>query len=315
MGPKPPLNTVLDCFRDNIYSGKHDLLQSVLENFQSKNLQPQIGIELEFYLQQQGLPANADLTLQFISVLQSKIQKQNINFLTIEPEQGLGQIEIKTLPYLDIFQLCQDILKIKEITKETAHNSSNNLQVNFSSQPYQNDCGSSLQINFSMTRNGQYLFAKNDNEESPHLLQSIAALFAATKNMMLIFAPKKEDYLRFDLNLNRNLHSNKKYTAPVNMSWGYNNRTALIRIPATKKISERRLEFRLGGSDIDIYLASAFFLSAILQGMEQRGQPPLAIYGNAFDDKYDLEPLPNYDQAQQYLSDKIFLVLRGKKLD
>ncbi len=301
---------------ERVYRHKKILLESILEVFHSKNLQPKIGVELEFYIQHHSLPANLELTNQFIFDLKLKILQNNIDLLGIEPEQGSGQIEIKTMPYEDISKLCQDITKIKEIIS----NLDEDLQVNFLSQPYQNDCGSSLQINFSLMQNNNYLFAKNDDQESLYLLQSIAAALAFTKNMMLIFAPKPEDYLRFDLKLNRHLHKKQKYTAPVNISWGYNNRTALVRIPATQKINERRLEFRLGASSADIYLATTFFLLAILEGMQKRMEPQLEIYGNSFDEQYNLENLPKYEEAQNYflnnpLTNKILLILDSKKLD
>ena len=302
---------------DIININKQALLEAVLEKFKEKNLQPKIGIELEFYLQHQAFPANLKQTSEFISSLKSELSHHNINLLAIEPEQGFGQVEIKTAPYLDIQQLCCDVNKIKEITS----NLKSDLQANFASQPYQKDCGSSLQINFSLIKSGEYLFVKDGLEESKYISQSIGATLKFTKNMMFVFAPEPADYLRFDLEINRGLHKIGKYTAPVNIGWGYNNRTALIRIPATKKPEERRLEFRLASSSADIYLTNLFFLLAILEGIKKEEVLPEEIYGNAFDEKYDLETLPNYEQAQDYflnnnpLLGEILFILSGKKFN
>jgi glutamine synthetase len=300
-----------------IHHHKQFILKSILENFQSQKLNPIIGVELEFYLRHQGSPVNQEITTQFISHLKLKTSQHNIQLLGIDQEQGLGQIEVRTAPYSNIHQLCQDISKIKEFAEDL---NDDDLQVSFLSQPYKNDCGSSLQLNFSLTKNGKFLFAKNGNEESKYLTHSISSVLNYTKNMMIIFAPNCEDYLRFNLELNRDLHKKKKYTAPVNISWGYNNRTALIRIPHTRNDSERRLEFRLGASSADIYLMIAFFLLAILQGLEKCDDPKLEIYGNAFDEQYDLEPLPRYEEAKNYflnnsLMDKILSILSASKLD
>jgi len=313
MGKKAHIEILLE----KIYRHRKIILQSVLEKFQSQNLQPKIGIELELYLQHQGLPANQDLTRKFITHLKSQIFKNNINLLGIEPEQGCGQVEIKTLPYLDILQLCQDVDRIKEITS----NLDDYLQVNFLSQPYQNDCGSALQINFSLMQNDDFLFAKKNSKESNYLLHSIAGALHFTKNMMIIFAPSPKDYLRFDLELNRNLYKKQKYTAPVNIGWGYNNRSALIRIPVTQNISERRVEFRLGASSADIYLTNIFFLLATLWGMATEKELLLPeVYGNSFDHQYGLEILPNYEEAKNYfldshLTNEILFILNGKKFD
>ncbi|MCE3255868.1 MAG: Glutamine synthetase, catalytic domain [Rickettsiaceae bacterium] len=300
---------------------KKSLLKLILQDFQSQNLQPQIGIELEFYLQKNNLPVDPNLVREFISHLKQAIATQNINLLAVELEQGAGQIEVKTKPYLDILQLCEDILKVKKIAKKIANDFGDNLQVNFSSQVYKNDCGSALQINFSLIQNNNYLFARTSEEESQYLLQSVAALLGSVENMMLIFAPEEKDYLRFDLELNRNLYRNGKYPAPTSIGWGYDNRSALLRIPPVKIEEDRRLEFRLGGSDIDIYLASMFFLLAILKITEKEMKPQPATYGNAFDIQYDLKILPNYQQARDYflnnnqLVDEILLILKNNKFD
>ena len=302
-----------------IYQHKLALLKSVLEKFSQLNLRPKIGIEIEFYLQnsQSGLAINNHLLLEFISKLKSAIQQNNIAILGIEPEQGLGQVEIKTNPYFDLELLCEDVVAIKEITINLAK--SLNCQANFSSQPNQNDCGSSLQINFSLVDyHHNYLFAKEAKEklESGYLLGSISSLLEFTHNIMIIFAPNTEDYLRFDKDINLNLFKNKKYCAPINISWGYNNRTALIRIPFSKNNDERRLEFRLGASDADVYLAVVFFLLVILEGIFNNKKPISPIYGNAFDEQYKLIILPqNYQIAEDcFFTENIILETIKKML-
>ena len=282
-----------------IYQQKINLLKSVLEDFKLLELQPRIGIEIEFYLQYQGLAAHNPLVTKFIFQLKIAIKKNNIDILNIEPEQGLGQIEIKTSPYFNLKQLCQDIIKIKQIISHIAKNL--NCHANFLSQPYENDCGSALQINLSLINNNNNLFTKPN---SLYLFNTISSLLNYTKNIMIIFSPRTEDYLRFNLVTNQNLFKNRKYSAPVNISWGYENRTTLIRIPSSK--NQRRLEFRLAASNADIYLSITFFLLTILDGINNGDNKPiLPIYGNAFDEQYKLEKLPqNYQIAYNYFFKK-----------
>jgi glutamine synthetase len=303
-----------------IYQQKFNLLKSVLADFKLLNLQPKIGIELEFYLEKQDQDnkfsaANQHLVQNFISQLKSELQKENINILDVEPEQGFGQIEVKTKPYSDLELLCQHITKIKTIASDLSLNF--DCRTNFLSQPYPNDCGSALQINFSLIDlQNNFLFAGNSQQESDYLLRSVANLLKFTKSTMLIFAPTQQDYSRFDLELNRNLHKNSKYTAPVNISWGYENRTTLIRIPKTKDEAQRRLEFRLAASNVDIYLAITFFLLIILDATDNNIKPTLPIYGNAFDEKYQLELLPNNYQTTQdnFLKDNFILAAIKQRL-
>lgn len=297
-----------------IYKQKINLLRLFLADFQLLNLQPIIGVEIEFYLESQILKVDNLAVHKFISKLKSELLEKNIAILDAESEQGNGQIEIKTKPYFDLELLCQDIIKIKLIV----HNLSSSLgyKANFSSQPYKNDCGSSLQINFSLIDlKNNFLFQKNEELESPYLLRSITGILNLTKSTMIFFAPEQQDYLRFDLELNKNLFRNKKYTAPVNISWGYDNRTALIRIPKTKNVSQRRIEFRLAASNADIYLVIACFLLMVLETINKDTKPMLPIYGNAFDEKYKLEILPqNYQDAQNHFlrDNDIIRIIKNK---
>lgn len=262
--------------------GEKPHLKQILEKFESKNLQVRIGVELEFYLQQQNFPANSNQVLEFIEKLKSVIPNHNIDLSAIEPEQGEGQIEIKTNPYFDIPKLCNDINRIKEIAQKL----DSNLQTNFSSLPNKNDCGNAMQINFSLIQDGKFLFAKDDAQESKYLLWSISGALEKTRNMIEVFAPESEDLQRFDIEINRNLHRSKKYTSPTNISWGYDNRSALIRVPATRNNDLRRIEYRLGCASCDIQLAITHFLSAVFEGIEMKKNPIKEIYGNAFDEQY-----------------------------
>ncbi len=76
--------------------------------------------------------------------------------------------------------------------------------------------------------------------------------------------------------------------APVNASWGVDNRTAAVRaIPGSGKGS--RVELRASGADINPYLAMAASLAAGLEGVERKLECPLAAT-NAYES--DAAPLP-----------------------
>jgi glutamine synthetase len=63
--------------------------------------------------------------------------------------------------------------------------------------------------------------------------------------------------------------------APINATWGVDNRTTAVRaLPARAKSS--RVELRLTGADINPYLAMAASLAAGLDGIERKLEPPPA---------------------------------------
>lgn len=262
---------------------------------------PLVGLEWEFYLLKGHLKIGHEdpIIEQFIFQLNTNLVSKGLLTIKVEKEQGHGQIEIKTSPNFQIARLCADFLVIKEVVIKTAKQML--LDASFVAQQFNDDCGSSLQINCSLiNENNDFLFAKKVQDESSLLLYSIGGIVTLAKSMMIFCAPREEDYLRYDPRLNQALHKNKKYPAPTSISWGYDNRTTMIRIPRTNKINERRLEFRLPASDADVYLVIMVTLMAIRYGLENRIQPAKALYGNAFDDHYQVPKLPtNYQTAEE----------------
>lgn len=269
---------------------KIEILNKIISDFLAQNLIPKIGIELEFYLlnPDNSFPETA-LIDKFIIRLNQQLHSKNIPVKLIEKEQGASQIEIKTLPCLDILSLCSDILLTKEIIRNLAKEFL--LKASFESQPFKDDCGSALQINLSLTNSkNHYLFAKNNISENSILLNSVGGIIELIHDLIIFCAPEEKDYLRYDRELNRELFKKGKFTAPINASWGYNNRTAAVRIPSNKD-DERRIEFRLAAANADVYLVIASLLIAIEYGIKNKITPPEALYGNAFDEKYQFKSL------------------------
>ncbi|MEK9861295.1 MAG: glutamine synthetase, partial [Alphaproteobacteria bacterium] len=70
--------------------------------------------------------------------------------------------------------------------------------------------------------------------------------------------------------------------APIDRSWGHNNRTVSFRIPQSGP-EARRLEHRCSSADINPYLAITLILAAMVEGIEQKMTPPPITTGNAYD--------------------------------
>src|SRR5207237_9430082 len=90
------------------------------------------------------------------------------------------------------------------------------------------------------------------------------------------------------------INSYKRYVpgvwAPLNASWGIENRTCALRvIPGSSKST--RVECRQSAADINPYIAMAASLAAGLWGIEQGIEPPAPVDGDA-SARTDLAPLP-----------------------
>ncbi|OZA12775.1 MAG: hypothetical protein B7Y02_06905 [Rhodobacterales bacterium 17-64-5] len=106
---------------------------------------------------------------------------------------------------------------------------------------------------------------------------AVAGCLNAMHDSTLIFAPHQNSYER--------LVPGKH--APTAIAWGYENRTAAIRIPAGNPAA-RRIEHRVAGGDVNPYLMLAAILGAALDGIENQMEPSSPVVGNA----YAVEGLP-----------------------
>ena len=280
---------------ENFYLNKHKILEKSHQNFlkilskNSNSLHIKIGCELEFFLLDKNNNKISDNIIidEFCKTIQGK------------REQGEGQVEIITNFTADLLNLATEIENIKNKIHFFAH------QINclacFDSKPFIDDCGSALQFNIS------FHDEKNYNIFDDNLIEHCASgLLESSHFMMLILAPKFQDYQRFDLDLNKKLFNLKKYTAPVNLSLGADNRSCAIRVcKSTNSPNFKRLEYRIASADADIYLSLSAILNALAFGLSQKKNNYSTIYGNAFDDIYRLEKiLKNIDEAQNYFYKK-----------
>src|SRR6185295_1136794 len=98
---------------------------------------------------------------------------------------------------------------------------------------------------------------------SPLMQQYIAGLVGNMPELAAVICPTINSYKR----------TVPGAWAPVNATWGIDNRTTAVRaIPGSNKSA--RVELRLSGADINPYLAMAASLAAGLDGIERKLQPP-----------------------------------------
>lgn len=281
---------------DSLYSNKREILKKAQNYFSnSSSLILKIGCELEFFLLQQTGQVLEDkgLVADLISELKKDLIKKFLLIYQVEKEQGASQIEIKTTFTSDLTRMCEEIEAAKNFVKNFA--AEKNLIASFAAQPFVNDCGSALQFNISLHQGDENIF-----ESDEKILKKIAAgLLEKTNEMMIFLAPKNEDYARFSFETNRNLFKHGRFTAPVNLSFGADNRTCAIRIPQGKK--NKRLEYRIAAADADPFLVITAISLAITFGINGEISDLEQIHGNAFDEKYQLKNFcKNLDEAREF---------------
>ena len=282
----------------NFYQNKKNILSKSLDLFTNSSfLIPKIGIELEFFL----FNANLD---QFIADFKDKVFPHCSLFYEIEKERGVNQIEIKTVCTSDLHRLGEEIELCKNLIEKMANQGG--FTIDFSAQPNLQDCGSAMQFNLSLYDDkGNNLFFTNEQL----MFEVIQSILTSLDEMMIILAPNEKDYLRFDEKLNIALHKMGKYPAPINKSFGFNNRTTAIRIPRFDRADEKRIEFRVAAANADYFLSLSAIILAIKENFNKKINNFLPIYGNAFEESYNLVRFcNNYQLAQNiFFSDNNFI--------
>ena len=108
----------------------------------------------------------------------------------------------------------------------------------------------------------------------------IGGLMATLSEFMPMYAGNVNSYKRFV----------EGTWAPVNVTWGIDNRTVALRV-INADASSTRVENRVPGADLNAYLAFAATLAGGLHGIEKGLEPPPATEGDAYAAK-DVPPLP-----------------------
>lgn len=75
------------------------------------------------------------------------------------------------------------------------------------------------------------------------------------------------------------------FWAPINATWGVDNRTTALRvIPGAEK--SQRVEYRIAAADINPYIALAASIGSGLWGIEHKIEPSKPVEGNAYEQKF-----------------------------
>jgi glutamine synthetase len=146
------------------------------------------------------------------------------------------------------------------------------VEATFMAKPFAERAGSGLHLHVSVNdAQGRNIFASEDPTGSPALRHAVGGMKALLADSMAIFAPNANSYRRFRAN---------SY-APVAPTWGVNNRTVSLRVPAGSAQS-RHIEHRVAGADANPYLALAALLAGVHHGLTGKIDPGPPVVGDGY---------------------------------
>ncbi|MFP3017458.1 MAG: palindromic element RPE1 domain-containing protein [Candidatus Tisiphia sp.] len=308
---------------------KNNALQKIIKKFQTDySLIACIGVEIEFYLSKNIDP----------------LELQTLLGIAVKKEKGANQFEVDLPPSTNIIEYIEKISSTKSKIQIIAEKLRGN--VNFSAKPFASDYGSSMHfhVNFIFPNNlencilnikslSKLAYAEEFKgateprpaaylnvceEQSTRSTNKLPAEVEFQKRFIdlmgqsichymldtfLIFMPNEDDYLRLD----------KNFMAPTNVSFGNNNRTVALRIP---DLSPKRLEHRIANPLTDPYLAIFTILNSIFLGLKfpDKINNINKIYGNAFDQQYNLVSFPkSITEALKLFNLEFFIYLNDNR--
>lgn len=198
--------------------------------------------------------------------------KAGINAETVISEYAPGQYEMTLRYRTDILRAADDLVRLKRIVRLTARRFG--VTACFMSKPMKNQAGSGMHFHVSLQNaDGANLFAESsEGKWNDMLLHAMGGMRATMGESMLVFAPHANSWRRF---------ASKSY-APISNTWGVNNRSVAVRVPAGP-VAARRIEHRLAGVDANPYLVGATVLAAIRNGLEHKIDPGPETIGNGYE--------------------------------
>ena len=293
----PTAQIIHDCYTregDLHPLASRNVLKHVLALYEAEGWKPVVAPEVEYYLIQKNTDPDNELkppigrsgrreagrqsySIDAVNEFEPIVEEmydfceaQGLDVDTLIHESGLAQMEINFL-HGDALNLADQVFVFKRTMRETAHR--HGIYATFMAKPMEHEPGSALHIHQSLvdTASGKSIFSLDDGSEHERFRYFIGGLQKYTPGAIAFFAPSVNSYRRFVPDI----------TAPINLHWGYDNRTTGIRVPDSNA-QARRVENRFPGADANPYLAIAVSLACGYLGMKQKIPSSEPHLGDAF---------------------------------
>src|SRR5262245_42551656 len=245
-------------------------LKRVIERCKADGFNPVVAVELEFYLMDRTRDGNGrrqppaspssghrpsqmqayslvelDDLHAFIADVYAACEMQGLPARTLISEYSPGQLEIVLQHRSDALRAVDESILYKRTVRGVA--AKHGFEATFMAKPYAQYSGSGMHLHMSLEDGkGGNLFASDDPEGSSLLRQAIGGMAATMAESTGIFAPNANSFRRF----------RRKSYAPMAPSWGVNNRSVSLRVPAGAAAT-RHIEHRVAGADANPYLVPA----------------------------------------------------------
>jgi glutamine synthetase len=271
-----------------------NVLRRVLSLYEGLGLQPIVAPELEFFLVQRntdpdfplqppagrnGRPETArqsysiDAVNEFdpiLDLMYDYCEAMELDVDTLIHESGAAQLEVN-FEHSDPLSRADQVFLFKRTMREAAMR--HGIYATFLAKPMENEPGSSMHVHQSLVdvKSGKNVFAGSKaGQHSKMFMHYLGGLQKYVPSAMAFFGPNVNSYRRLALG----------QVAPINVQWGYDNRTCGLRVPMDTP-ENTRVESRFAGSDANPYLAIAATLACGYLGIKEKLEPTEPLAGSA----------------------------------
>jgi glutamine synthetase len=262
------------------------ILRSALERAASLGYELKVGIELEYFLLRRGPDGKLELAdpqdtldqpcydmraltrnLDFVMQISNAVTELGWDNYATDHEDANGQFE-QNFEYAEALTSCDRAVFFRYMVESLAQE--RGLLATFMPKPFAHLTGNGCHFHVSLWRDGENLFERDPAEDPRGLgLSELAYRFlgglkAHAKAYIAVTAPTVNSYKRLCVGA----PASGATWAPAYVSYGYNNRTQMLRIPAPGRIEDRTVD-----GSCNPYLAATAMLAAGLDGIERELDP------------------------------------------
>jgi glutamine synthetase len=245
-----------------------------------------VGAELEYFLLRRAADGSLELAdpldtldqpcydmraltrnLDFVAEISQAVTKLGWDNYATDHEDANGQFE-QNFDYADALTTCDRAIFFRYMVESLAQQ--RGLIATFMPKPFANLTGNGCHFHVSLWKDGQNVFECDPADDPRGLGLSelaynfVGGLKAHAKAYIAVTAPTVNSYKRLVVGA----PTSGATWAPAYISYGYNNRTQMLRIPAPGRIEDRTVD-----GSCNPYLAATAMLAAGLDGIE-RGLDP-----------------------------------------
>jgi glutamine synthetase len=269
------------------------ILRRQVEKAQAKGYEFMIGMELEYFLVRQGEAGSIEVAdsldtlekpcydlngltrnYEFLSTVSRYVNELGWGNYANDHEDANGQFE-QNFTFTDALASCDRGIFFRYMVHSLAEQ--RGLLATFMPKPFTELTGNGCHFHMSLWDGDRNLFLDEDDPRGLGLSQLayhfLGGLMAHARAYSAVTAPTVNSYKRLKVGTT----ASGATWSPVWISYGYNNRTQMYRIPGPGRIEDRSVD-----GSCNPYLAATVILAAGLDGIEHELDPGEANSENLY---------------------------------